>query len=189
MKISFIIFILSTIGYISCSINIIDISLSNEYLINTNDSSLYPDGIIPKDTTFYFRLGDIGEINKILQLRTLSERKDLFIVKVGYYLESPHESEVDNYTNWETLKLKRHFYDSVDDICVYYLELLENSQYILIPITLKSDLDYLSVYIKNDEEEKKLEYNIKYYEDLELPVKDYQDKKVLFALKLLEDNI
>ena len=189
MKISFIIFILSTIGYISCSTNIIDISVSNEYFVNTNDTTLYPNGIIPKDTTFYFRLGDIGEINNILQLRTLSKSKDIFIVKAGYFVESPHESEVDKDTNLETLKLERHFYDGVDDIFVYYLEPLENSQYILISITLKSDLDYLSVYIKNDEEQKILQYNIVYYTDLELPVKEYQDSKVLFALNLTEDNI
>ena len=108
MKVSFIIFILSTIGCISCSISIIDISLSDEYVVNTDDTTLYPDGIIPKDTTFYFRLGDIGEINKFLQIRTLSESQDLFIVKVGYFSESPHESEVVD-TDLETLILKKIF--------------------------------------------------------------------------------
>ena len=188
MKVSFIIFILSTIGYISCSINIIDISLSDEYVVNTDDTTLYPDGIIPKDTTFYFRLGDIGEINKFLQIRTLSESQDLFIVKVGYFSESPHESEVVD-TDLETLILKKNIYDGVDNLFLYYLEPLENSQYILISITLKSDLDYLRVYIKNDEEMEILQYDMKYYTDLELPVKQYQDRKIIFALNLTEDNI
>ena len=54
---------------------------------------------------------------------------------------------------------------------------------------MKSDLDYLRVYIKNDEEMEILQYDMKYYTDLELPVKQYQDRKIIFALNLTEDNI
>ena len=164
MKISYLIFILSTISFISCKTNLIDISLSTDYTINTNDTEIYPDGIIPKDSTFYFRIqGNISEVNKVLQLRTLSESNNYFIVKAEYFNEVPPESEVDTDENWKTLALEKYQYDGINYVSVYYLELPENIECILISITLKYDLDYLSIYIRNDEEIKMLEYKMYYF--------------------------
>ena len=190
MNISYLIFILSTISFISCKTNLIDISLSTDYIINTSDTEIYPDGIIPKDSTFYFRLqGNISEVDKVFQLRTLSESKNYFIVKAGYYNEVPPESEIDNDENWTTLSLGNYHYDSINYVSVYYLELPQNIEWILISVTVKSELDYLSIYIRNEEERNLLQYEMNYYDSSEVPVKEYGYQNVIFALRLLEEHI
>lgn len=118
MKISFIIFILSIIYYISCSINLIDINLSTDYIIDTNDKTLYPNHIIPKNSIFYFRLQDIGELNKILYLKSNSEINS-FIVKVCYFNETPHESEIEDDENWEEFNVIQRYDNNIYYILIY----------------------------------------------------------------------
>ena len=82
MKASFIILLLTTIGYISCLININDISPSTEFIVNTNE---YPNNMLPVNCIFFFRM-KVEDLNdKLIKLRT--EEKDSFTVKIALFEE------------------------------------------------------------------------------------------------------
>ena len=123
MKISFIIVISLYIGFIFCSTNLIDINIATDYTIDANNKNLYPNKIIPKDSTFYFRLQDIGILNKILLLKTEPEIKNCFIVKYGYFNETPSGSEIDNDENWETVGLIHQYDNNINYFSIYYLDI------------------------------------------------------------------
>ena len=125
----------------------------------------------------------------MFQLRTLSESKDYFIVKAGYYNEVPRESEIDSDENWITLSLGNYHYDSINYVLVYYLELPQNIECILISVNVKLELDYLSIYIRNEEERNLLQYEMNYYGSTKVPVQEYGYQNVIFALRLLEEHI
>ena len=189
MKISFIIVISLYIGFIFCSTNLIDINIATDYTIDANNKNLYPNKIIPKDSTFYFRLQDIGVLNKILLLKTDPEIKNCFIVKYSYFNETPSGSEIDNKENWETVGLIHQYDNNINYFSIYYLDIPENIQCVLISITLKNDLNYFCINVKNERNKNEMIYDIRYFNTYLLDVDNYKNGKTKFALKSLEKHI
>ena len=93
MKILFIIFVFTSIGYIFCLISLKDISLSTEFIVNIKE---YPNNILPVDSIFYFKVEVEDLTDKLIELRT--EEKDSFIVKIALF---EGKQEIKNELEWE----------------------------------------------------------------------------------------
>ena len=180
MKASFIILLLTTIGYISCLININDISPSTEFIVNTNE---YPNNMLPVNSVFFFRM-KVEDLNdKLIKLRT--EEKDSFTVKIALFEEKENENEIE----WDEPEPQENIYDFTYYIYLYHLKLKENTKYILISITLKKDLNYLSIYIKNDIEEKMISYKSKFFTNYQVNLEESQNENPKFIIELTEEHI
>ena len=155
MKILFIIFVFTSIGYIFCLISLKDISLSTEFIVNIKE---YPNNMLPVDSIFYFKVEVEDLTDKLIELRT--EEKDSFIVKIALF---EGKQEIKNELEWEELESQQTIYDFTYYIHLYHLKLKENTKFILISLTLKKDLNYLSIYIENDIEEKMISYKSKFF--------------------------
>ena len=181
MKASFIILLLTTIGYISCLININDISPSTEFIVNTNK---YPNNMLPVNCTFFFRMKVEDLTDKLIELRT--EKKDSFIVKIALFEE---KEEIENGIEWDEPEPQENIYDFTYYIYLYHLKLKENTKYILISITLKKDLNYLSIYIENDIEEKMISYKSKFFTNYQVNLEESQNENPKFIIELTEEHI
>ena len=180
MKASFIILLLTTIGYISCLININDISPSTEFIVNTNE---YPNNMLPVNSVFFFRM-KVEDLNdKLIKLRT--EEKDSFTVKIALFEEKENENEIE----WDEPEPQENIYDFTYYIYLYHLKLKENTKYILISITLKKDLNYLSIYIKNDIEEKMISYKSKFFTHYQVNLEEFENENPKFIIELTEEHI
>ena len=181
MKILFIIFVLTSIGYIFCLISLKDISLSTEFIVNIKE---YPNNMLPVDSIFYFKVEVEDLTDKLIELRT--EEKDSFIVKIALF---EGKQEIKNELDWEELESQQTIYDFTYYIHLYHLKLKENTKYILISITLKKDLNYLSIYIENDIEEKMISYKSKFFTDYRVNLLEFKNEKPKFIIELTENHI
>ena len=193
MKIGHIIFLLISIGYIYCVSDIQDISLSTNYDIDTSE---LPKGIIPKDTSFYFRLEITDDSNKNIQISSNTAlNKDSFIVKIGYFEEKPDGTALEKEEEWETAEYIGKTFDSNKNISSYSAKFKENTKFFLISVQLKSDFDSLSIFVKNSDEEQKknLEYKIKYSPKkttlYTINLTDFDITKDTIALRLMEEHV
>ena len=193
MKIALIFFLLISIGYISCSSIIHDISLSTNYDIDTNE---FPKGIIGKDTILYFRLEITDDINKNIQISSnMALNKDSFIVKIGYFEEKPDDTALEKKEEWATAEYIGTSFDSNKNISIYSTKFQENKKYFLISVLLKSDFDSFSITVKNPDDEKKktLIYQIKYSPDhltqYKINLTEFDIKKDTIALRVMEEHL
>ena len=193
MKIALIFFLLSSIGNISCSSIIHDISLSTNYDIDTSE---FPKGIIGKDTILYFRLEITDDINKNIQISSnMALNKDSFIVKIGYFEEKPDDTALEKKEEWATAEYIGTSFDSNKNISIYSTKFQENKKYFLISVLLKSDFDSFSITVKNPDDEKKktLIYQIKYSPDhltqYKINLTEFDIKKDTIALRVMEEHL
>ena len=179
MKITSIILLLTSISYITSLIAINDISLSSEFVVNTEQ---YPNNILPINSILYFRMEVADLTHKLIEIR--AEEKDSFIVKIALFEEKP---EIKDEIEWTELELQQTIYDFTYYINLYNLLLKENINYILISITLKKDLSYLSLCIENDIRDSVVSYKSKLFTEYQVNSLDSQTKKVI--IKLTENHI
>ena len=181
MKASDFILFLTIICYVFCLIDINDINLSTEFILDTKE---YPNNIIPNDSTFYFRMETTDIIDKLIQFR--AEEKDSFIVKIATFEEKP---EIEDVEGWNKLELQLITYDFKHFIHHYHLRLEEKTKYILISVTLKYNLTYLSIYIKNNKKDEIVSYKAKYFNKYKVNLIESKSQYPRFVIELTESHI
>ena len=181
MKI-FPIIIIIIIEYIFCiKTNVYDIHLSKILNIDINE---YSEGYIPKESKLYFRLKIEDKKTKYIHLLLPTKIENGFVEEYYDFNEKPSEEEITSEElNYKKLEfIEKRSYDKYNDF-IYSKEIDNEISYISISFIPDFDLNELSIYVDNYDDNKNWnKYDIKYLTYYEINMEKLDNNNTLFLL-------
>ena len=141
---------------------VIDLKVKTDYKIYRNE---FPENIIPQNKKFIFRIENDGSYYKQIQIRTRKGENADFDVLSSAFKHKPSDREIYNSLS-SFNKVDSEFIASTVfyDIFIYIIMIPKTKSYFSFLVEPKINLDLLSIYVKNSDDEEEDEGDLNEFE-------------------------